>query len=278
MDWNLLGGTRLAVKNLSVFDTVTPVVIYFLWNEGHADTILHELKQILSEFQPILLGSGGKQETLPPMALRKQIPRIPGQITADFQNLSFRAQMACRAWHVEVEKRHVPSLLKLVDAAKSTGMIEAMWGRQAHITEAADNNTSPGELKRVVKFAQQHVNFHCSMTCDDLRGITALDSKIAVIDKVTGAVDVEISLRDILLRKFKLADGTSLIAKVHQRGPIGSVDVIVSNILEAEAMILMMNRHFPAFCWHYLTDNRMEVGFCQQTTPRIMLPDNGQRN
>lgn len=86
MDWNLLGGTRVAVKKLGVFDTVTPVVIYFLWNEGHADTILQELKQILLEMLPILLG--GKHEALPPMALRKQI-RIPGQVIADFQNLSF---------------------------------------------------------------------------------------------------------------------------------------------------------------------------------------------
>ena len=272
VDWNLLGGTRLAVKNLGVFDTVTPVVIYFLWNEGHADTILHELKQILSEFLPILIGGGGEQETLPPMALRKQIPRIPGQITSDFQNLSFRAQMARRAWHVEVERRHVPSLLKLVEAAKSTGMIEAMWGRQAHITEAADINTSPGELKRFVKFAQRHVNFHCSMTCDDLKGITALDSKIAAVDKATGTVEAEISLRDVLLRKFKLADGTSLIAEVHQRGPMGSVDVIVPNIPEAEAMILMMNRHFPAFCWHYLTDNGMEVDFVNKLLHESCCP------
>ena len=67
VDWNLLGGTRLAVKHLGVFDTVTPVVIYFLWNEGHAETILRELQEMLSEMLPVLIG--GEQETLPPMAL-----------------------------------------------------------------------------------------------------------------------------------------------------------------------------------------------------------------
>ena len=95
VDWNILGGTRLAVKNLGVFDTVTPMVIYFLWNEGHEATILRELQQILSMAAPTVLG--GEQDALPPMALRKQIPRIPGQVTTDFQNLSFRAQMARRA-------------------------------------------------------------------------------------------------------------------------------------------------------------------------------------
>ena len=68
-----------------------------------------------------------------------------------------------------------------------------MWGRQAYITEAADNNTSPGKLKRFIKFAQRHVNFHCSMTCDDLKGITNLDAKIAVLNAVTGEVNAEIA-------------------------------------------------------------------------------------
>ena len=156
VDWNILGGTRLAVKNLGVFDTVTPMVIYFLWNEGHADTVLRELQHILLMVLP---GVFEGEQVLPPMTLRKQIPRIPGQVTADFQNLSFRAQMACRAWHIEVEKIHAEKLIKQGDAAKTAGCVEAVWGRQAHITEAADNNTSPGELKRLIKFVQRHVNF-----------------------------------------------------------------------------------------------------------------------
>jgi hypothetical protein len=72
VDWNILRGTRLAVKNLGVFDTVTPMVIYFLWNDGHGPTILQELQQILSTVAPVLLG--GEQAELPSMALRKQVP------------------------------------------------------------------------------------------------------------------------------------------------------------------------------------------------------------
>ena len=179
--------------------------------------------------------------------------------------------MARRAW-IEVEKRHVASLLKLIDAVKFTGKLEAMWGRQAHITEAADNNTSPGEIKRFIKFAQRHVNFHCSMTCDDLKGITNLDGAVTVKDDVSGEVLTEISLWMVLLRKFKLADGTSLIAEVHQWGPMGTVDVIVPNILEAEAMILMMNRQFPAFCLHYLLAKGMEESFVRTLISEACCP------
>ena len=52
---------------------------------------------------------------------------------------------------------------------------------------------------------------------------------------------------------MKMADGQSLIVEIHQRGPMGIVEVIIPNTAEAESMILMMNHHFPAFCFHYLT-------------------------
>jgi hypothetical protein len=72
------------------------------------------------------------------MALCKQVPRIPGQDTSGFNNLSFQAQMAKRAWHIKVEKAHVERLLKLVADAKSAGHITDMWGHQAHISEAQE--------------------------------------------------------------------------------------------------------------------------------------------
>jgi hypothetical protein len=125
----------VSVKNLGVFDTITPMVIYFLLNKGHGPTILAGLQRMLLEILPVLMG--GEQEELPLMALRKQIPRIPGQVMADFKNLSFRAQMARRAWHIEVEKWHVDTLRRLVNATKEADYMSHMWGQQAHITSTA---------------------------------------------------------------------------------------------------------------------------------------------
>lgn len=171
--------------------------------------------------------------------------------------------MARRAWHIEVEKWHVDTLKRLVAAAKEADYVTHMWGCQAHISELADNDTSPGELKRYIKFAQRHINFHCSMMCDDLRGIVNLDAEATAKRTPTGE-ETAVSLHQVLLLKFKLADGTSLIAEVHQRGPMGTVDVIVPNIPEAEAMLLMMNQHFPAFCLHYLTEKGMDKKFVME--------------
>ena len=91
---------------------MTPLVIYFLWNDGDGPSILKELQQILGMVSQVLLG--GEQMDIPPIALHKQIQEIPGQVTTDFQNLSFRVQLAWQAWHVEVEKWHVATLLNLV--------------------------------------------------------------------------------------------------------------------------------------------------------------------
>ena len=251
VDWSILGGTRLAVKALNYFDTCTPIAIYFLWNEGHSETILQELQTILLSVIPA--EAGGLIPSLPPLALRKTIPRTPGQVTVDFNNLSLQAQMARRAWHIEVETKHSKALIDLVRKAKDDNAISEMWGRQVHFSEVADNNTPAAEIKRYVKFSQRHVNFHCSMTCEDIRGITNLDATAQIFSVTSNQPVGQLSLRQVLLKYMKMADGHSLIAEIHQRGPLGIVEVIVPNTAEAEAMVLMMNRHFPAFCFHYLT-------------------------
>ena len=250
VDWSILGGTRLAVKALNFFDTCTPIAIYFLWNEGHSDTLLNELKAILLSVIPAELG--GTTPSLPPLALRKTIPRTPGQVTTDFNNLPLHAQMARRAWHIEVETKHSAALIDLVRKAKDDNAISEMWGRQVHFSEVADVNTPSAEVKRYVKFSQRHVNFHCSMMCEDIRGITNLDATAPILSVSTGIPMGELSLRQALLKYMKMTDGRSLIAEIHQRGTMGLVEVIVPNTAEAESMVLMMNRHFPAFCSHYL--------------------------
>jgi hypothetical protein len=48
---------------------------------------------------------------------------------------------------MEVKKKSVETLIQLVLVAKAEGSVEKMWRRQAHISEAADNDRSPGEIK-----------------------------------------------------------------------------------------------------------------------------------
>lgn len=271
VDWSILGGMRIGVKELCYFDTCTPVAIYFLWNEGHVPMLLNELRTILESVTTLELG--GASIPLPPLALRKQIPRIPGQVTADFNNLSMQAQMARRAWHIEVETKHASVLIELVRKVKQTDAINELWGRQVHFSEVADINTPSGEIKRYIKFAQRHVNFHCSMICEDISGITHLDASAPIIDPVTQATVGHLTLRQVLLKYLKMSDGSTLIAEIHQRGSMGTVEVIVPNTAEAESMVLMMNRQFPAFCLHYLMSTQeMDEAFIRSLLKEACCP------
>jgi hypothetical protein len=110
------------------------------------------------------------------------------------------------------------------------------------------------------------------MMCDNLKGIVNLDAAAPVTSVATGKTVGEMTMRQVLLKKFKLVDGTSLIAEVHQRGPMGMVDVIVPSIPEAESMILMMNRNFPAFCYHYLTGEGLDEKFVKALLKETCCP------
>ena len=78
VDWNILGGMRLAVKSLGVFDTVTPLVIYFLWNNGHGPSILRELQNILEVVAPSF--AAGEQSEVPTIALLHSENRSLGSL------------------------------------------------------------------------------------------------------------------------------------------------------------------------------------------------------
>ena len=261
-DWSILGGQRLAIKSLGFFDTCTPIAIYFLWNEGHMPTLLEELKTILNTASTF--EADGSTPLLPPMFLRKLIPRIPGQVTEAFNQLSLQAQMARRTWHIEVETQHANRLRELVNIVKTSGAIQSMWGRQVHFSEVADFNTSSADHRRYIKFSQRHVNFHCSMICLDIKGIIHLDATATVYSVTTGAPVGNMSLRKALLKYMKMADGTSLIAEIHQRGPMGKVEVVVPNTSEAETMVAMMDRHFPAYFYHTCLALKIDVKFVKE--------------
>jgi hypothetical protein len=86
-------------------------------------------------------------DSLPPMVLRKQVPRLSGQDTSDFKWLSAKAQFAGRAWLIKVEDSKAPMLRLLVEKAKQYGCVSNFWGKHAHITEVASYDTMGSKLK-----------------------------------------------------------------------------------------------------------------------------------
>ena len=60
------------------------------------------------------------------------------------------------------------------------------------------------------------------------------------------------SLRHVLYHHMKLAEWYSLIAEVHKESELYSVDIVVTDIPEAEAMVSMMNKQLSVYLSSYL--------------------------
>ncbi len=84
-----------------------------------------------------------------------------------------------------------------------------MWGKHAHVSEVVDKESTPSEIKRLIKVAQSHTNYQCSMILEDIIGITNLNATAGIFDDETGKYLRMLSLRQVLLRYLQLSDGHS---------------------------------------------------------------------
>ncbi len=81
---------------MQYFDTMTPLVVYYLFNESQAATILEEFQKILINTQLLCANDmdtsvEATMGALPSMAFRKLVPKIPGQDTSSFKHISHKA-------------------------------------------------------------------------------------------------------------------------------------------------------------------------------------------
>ncbi len=140
--------------------------------------------------------------------------------------------------------------------------MEEFWGRHAHISEVVDKGSSPSEIKRLIKVAQRHTSYQCTMMLEDITGIVYLNGMAAIKDNNTGNVIRVVSLRTLLLRYLCLSNGHQLIVEIHQaNGVMGPVQAVVPNSPEAEQMIMMMNKNFPAYVGNILRDQGFDETF-----------------
>jgi len=162
---------------------------------------------------------------------------------------------------------------RLVQLAKDEGCFKKMWGKNVHVSEVVDKDSTPSEIKRLARVAQVHCNYQCSMILEDLVGITNLNASADLYQEGV-ATPLRLSLRLVLLRYIELSDKHSLFAELLQtNGVMGRVQAVIPNTPEAEQMILMMNKNFPAYIGHALNDRGLPDDFimdllnrsCEQT-------------
>ena len=80
------------------------------------------------------------------------------------------------------------------------------------------------------------------------------------------------NLCHVLYKYVKVDNGHSLISEAHQKGHMGSVDIVISNTPEAETMVAMMNKQLTAYLTFYLDDLGMDKDFIRKILTRAWCP------
>ncbi len=152
-------------------------------------------------------------------------------------------------------------------------MVTKMWGKHAHVSKVIDKNSTPSKIKRLIKVAQCHTNYQCSMLLEDVQCITNLDILIDIYQEGTNNCLGRISLCQAMLKYIRLSNGHQLIAEVHQASTlVGLVHIVIPNTPEAKRMVLMMNKNFPAYIGNVLKDQSLPEGFLFELVKRLCCP------
>ncbi len=182
-----------------------------------------------------------------------------------------------KVYHVECDRRFATGLKRLTQLAKDFDIEVDWWGKHAHVSEVVDKDSSPLEIKRLCRVAQVHTNYQCLMIVEEIQGITNLNGWTTVKWRDANGQESlsRMTLRQVLTKSLKISDGNFLFAEVHQLpAPLSPVHVVVPHTPEAEQMILMMNKNFPAYLLCVGRPGPLE-GIYLGAHRAIMLPDEG---
>ena len=269
MEWCRQNGERMAVKTVQNHDTITPILIFFLWNEGPPDLFIQELKTALTQCWEY--GIARFDSSLPPtinlpeLALVRKFPQVKGTTTPappSGAKVNKQLQDSRRVLHIEVGRAHADLLRRLVEIGKGIHVFTTMWGRKIHLSEVLEAK-APNEARMALnKMAQDHSMFIFGSRVERLIGVTMLDWKVAT-KSTTGEITGKFSLCDILLNHLQTKENKQVIGSIHQCG-MDKPFVIVQNSADIESFLGRMNHQLPAFLRFYLKDRNLPEEFVNE--------------
>ena len=253
VEWMRAGGIGIYIKEINSFNTDSAFVILLLSIFVNANIVTEELKKLLEIGVTLLAEGMGDDEipitSVPPFALRKNLPKLPGvDVATEYRGLSNRQKQTRRAWHVEMEVHHIQTFERLVEVCKDYGVF-GFWGDHVLISRVVDFDSPSGDIDRMRDFAMRHTRYQCSMMVSQLYGIVNLDAPV----KLGNDESAELTLRQILPKYLRTKDGKApLIAEVHQMRVNGPVEAVVPKAKVAEVVVSAMNRQMAAYLKFYL--------------------------
>jgi hypothetical protein len=144
--------------------------------------------------------------------------------------------------HIKAKPEDEKVLKELFQYANEKYLISLRLGKCSHIGEVMDTDSTPGKIKRMVKYAMRHANYQGSMTGETIVGIVLLDG--GVLSTANGDT---VSIQMVLFNHFKMEDKIPVFAELHQTEEFGPVLTIVPACKEAERLVQMMNKQVTVF-------------------------------
>ena len=172
------------------------------------------------------------------------MPRLKGVDSSNFDKLPYHVPENRKVLHIEAKPDDKKELKDLIQFAKECNLVSLRLGKRAHISKVMDMDSTPGEIKRMVKYVTMgHANYQGSMTGETIVGITLLDGGAC---PSSGSEDT-VSLCMVLFNYFKMKDKFSVFAELNQTEEMGPVLAIIPACEEAERLVQMMNKQVTAF-------------------------------
>jgi hypothetical protein len=282
--WHWHGGITLKVKDLQSFESKMILCLFNIFTATNKKTVLEELCEVLSKAQELaqdieptnFLWDAAdllpRNSSLPALELCLMNPKTPGQDTSQYNKLSWRMQANRKVVHVECDRCFATDIKCLAQLAKDYKLVSEMWGKHTHVSKVVDKDSTPSKIKHLAGIAQVHCNYQCSMILKDVVGIMNLNGQVDFY-KEGMSTPLRFMLCKLLLQHVRLSDGCQLLAEIHQSSNVmGRVQAVIPNTPEAEQLVLMMNKNFPAYMGHVLCNQGLPKTFLMEIFRRLCCP------
>ena len=255
-EWEANGGGKLQVKDLQSQESKVVLALYYVFTGTPYSIILKTINSILRDATSIREHERMTQEddedysppAIPGISIRAQVPRLKGFDTSSLDKLPYHVKENRKVLHIETDPEDEAYLKELIQFAKERNVLALFLGKRARLSEVMDKNSTPGEIKRMVKCAMGHANYQGSMTGETIFGIDMIDGEVAPT-----AGGGKVSLRMVLFSYVKMEDKFSVFAELHQTEELGPVLAIIPACSEAKRLVQMMNKQVAAFLFYFLT-------------------------
>jgi hypothetical protein len=156
------GGGKLQVKDLQPHKSKVMFALFFVYKDMPFHIVKKTIKDILCEdaemvsFQRMLHDNKSILTTLSHILIYPQVPCLKGADTLAYNKLPYHVPENRNVLHIEVKPEDEKVLKELFQYAKEQNLVTLCLGKCTHISKVMDAKSTPGKIKRMVKYAMGH--------------------------------------------------------------------------------------------------------------------------